>query len=117
MIPLGIIGSFATAFSYTYSADMNFNLKTFMIPSIIEIAVISALIGWIIVYPLFYWCLKEKRLYISLPFLYFFAILITGLLNFIGPRESIAGAFVYWIVVLLLAKKFLPERIVSNNHG
>ena len=110
MILWGIIGSLLTAFSYTYTVEINFSFKTFVLPMVIEVATISALIGCIILYPLFYWCLREKRLYISLPILYLFAILVTGLLNFIGPRESTTGAFIYWVVALLLSKSFIPQE-------
>jgi len=116
MILWGIIGSLLTAFSYTYTVEINYSFKTFVLPMVIEVATISALIGCIILYPLFYWYLREKRLYISLPILYFFAILVTGLLNFIGPRESTTGAFVYWVVALLLAKKLFPKVEEPRDH-
>ncbi|MHB8068562.1 MAG: hypothetical protein ACYDIC_11775 [Desulfobaccales bacterium] len=61
-----------------------------------------------------YFCLWDKKLIIILPLLYGSAFAVTVLLNIVGERNGLKGlgfwgAYVFWMLALLLARYFAPK--------
>jgi branched-subunit amino acid ABC-type transport system permease component len=115
MLGFSMLGSFITAFEFAASSSGKFQISTLLLPSVSQIAFIASIAFGILLSPLMYWCLRDKNLIVVLPIIYSLAFILTTLLCFIHPRISFCGAFVFWIISLLVVKYFVPVQSTGVN--
>lgn len=108
IIGFSLLGSFITAFTFAASASGKLQFSNLTLPAVVQVTFIVAVICGIFLSPLMYWCLKGKNLLIALPVVYCLAFIVTVLLCFIHPRVGLYGAFIYWILILLIMKYYGP---------
>jgi hypothetical protein len=104
-----LVAGCLTALAYVVSLDGKFNINNITLPAVAEIAFTIGVISGAILSPLGYWCLKDKRLMIVLPLLYFIAFIVTVIVTLLLRFFGFYFAFLFWIFALIFIKFFAPK--------
>jgi hypothetical protein len=113
MLFYSIVGSLLTVFTYTAAIGGQDWWAWLKAPGVAHVALLVGLLLSIPLSPLMYWSFRNKRVLITLPFLFLCAA--TGMLTlvFVFGRFAPIVAFLYWLLLLMLVRILAPNRTSS----
>lgn len=111
-----LVGSALTAVTLITNAEGTFHPRALTLPAVPGGLAVFATLAGLVVSPLMYWCLRDKKLLLCIPILIVSAVSITMLLCWIEPLAGLYGSIAYWIAALVTLRFLGPPRTLSSTQ-